>query len=234
VTIPRVAHSDRVRNPIDAFVSRSWRRRACRCRLRQTRLTVLRRAAFDLTGLPPEPSEAEAFLADKRPDAYDRLIDRLLASPRYRRVLGQTLARRRRLCRLRGEARAASSPALCLALPRLCHSLFQCGQTVWPLSAGTTGGRRIGGLRARDGNHPRRSRTTWSRPASSAWPPIPRGRNLTGFVPDRLEVMADAIDVLGSGVMGLDVQVRPVPQSQVRPDSAARLLPPIGRFQRGL
>ena len=44
---------------------------------------MLRRASFDLTGLPPEPAEVRAFLADRAPDSYERLIDRLLASPRY-------------------------------------------------------------------------------------------------------------------------------------------------------
>ena len=55
--------------------------------------------------------------------------------------------------------------------------------------------------------------------------------NITGFIPDRLEVIADEIDVLGSAVMGLTHEVRPLPQPQVRPDPAARLLPPGRRLQ---
>src|SRR5205823_513686 len=47
------------------------------------RRTLIRRAAFDLTGLPPTPEEADAFVADPSPDAYERLIDRLIASPHY-------------------------------------------------------------------------------------------------------------------------------------------------------
>ena len=47
------------------------------------RATLIRRLSFDLTGLPPTPEEIDAFLADTRPDAYERLVDRLLASPRY-------------------------------------------------------------------------------------------------------------------------------------------------------
>jgi mono/diheme cytochrome c family protein len=46
-------------------------------------LTLLRRVTFDLTGLPPSPEEVDAYLADPRPDRYDRLVDRLLASPRH-------------------------------------------------------------------------------------------------------------------------------------------------------
>ena len=47
------------------------------------KLTLMRRAYFDLTGLPPEPADVQAFLADSDPHAYDKMIDRLLASPRY-------------------------------------------------------------------------------------------------------------------------------------------------------
>jgi hypothetical protein len=45
--------------------------------------TLIRRVSLDLTGLPPTVAELDAFLADRRPDAYERLVDRLLASPRY-------------------------------------------------------------------------------------------------------------------------------------------------------
>ena len=47
------------------------------------RRTLIRRLSLDLTGLPPSPREVEAFVSDARPDAYERLVDRLLASPRY-------------------------------------------------------------------------------------------------------------------------------------------------------
>ena len=69
--------------PLDYFVL---------ARLEQTNLspspeadprTLVRRATFDLTGLPPTPEEVQAFLEDRRPDAYRRLADRLLASPRF-------------------------------------------------------------------------------------------------------------------------------------------------------
>src|SRR5690606_27640104 len=46
-------------------------------------ITLIRRASIDLTGLPPTPEQVEQFLADERPDAYERLIDRLLASPHF-------------------------------------------------------------------------------------------------------------------------------------------------------
>ena len=52
-------------------------------RRRADRRTLIRRATFDLLGLPPTMEEVEQFVADDRPDAYERLIDRLLASPHY-------------------------------------------------------------------------------------------------------------------------------------------------------
>ena len=72
-----------IRNPIDAFVVRKLQQAGLTFAPPADRLTLLRRACFDLTGLPPDPREIEAFLADTRPDSYGRLIDRLLASPRY-------------------------------------------------------------------------------------------------------------------------------------------------------
>ncbi len=74
---------DRVRTPIDAFLLVELERQGASFSPEADRLTLLKRAAFDLTGLPPSESEIERFLADDRPDAYERLIDRLLDSPHY-------------------------------------------------------------------------------------------------------------------------------------------------------
>ena len=63
-------------HPVDAFLGVKGGTPA-------DRLALLRRVTFDLTGLPPTPEEVDAFLADRSPDAYERLIDRLLASPHY-------------------------------------------------------------------------------------------------------------------------------------------------------
>ena len=72
-----------VRNPIDAFVLARLEREGLQPSAEADRLTLLRRVTFDLTGLPPTLAEAEAFLADKSPEAYEKLVDRLLASPHY-------------------------------------------------------------------------------------------------------------------------------------------------------
>src|SRR5262249_19001895 len=71
------------RNPVDAFILQKLEEKGLTPSPEADPLTLLRRASVDLTGLLPEPDEVRAFLADRRPDAYERVIDRLLASPRY-------------------------------------------------------------------------------------------------------------------------------------------------------
>jgi cytochrome c553 len=73
----------RVRNPIDAFICKKLEEKKATLSAEADRLPLLRRAYFDLIGLPPSFEEIQAFLADVAPDAYERMIDRLLASPRY-------------------------------------------------------------------------------------------------------------------------------------------------------
>ncbi len=80
---PRVRDAAWVRNPIDAFVLARLEAAGMRPAPDASREALIRRATFDLTGLPPTFEETQAFLSDRRPDAYERLVDRLLASPRY-------------------------------------------------------------------------------------------------------------------------------------------------------
>lgn len=74
---------DRIRNPIDAFVLERLGRENRSFAADADARTLMIRATFDLLGLPPTPEELDAFLADKSHDAYDRWLDRLLASPHY-------------------------------------------------------------------------------------------------------------------------------------------------------
>jgi len=70
-------------HPIDQVVTSRLAKRGLRPQPEADRATLIRRATFDITGLPPTPAEVEAFIADSSPDAYEKLLDRLLASPRY-------------------------------------------------------------------------------------------------------------------------------------------------------
>ncbi len=81
--IPKTKPKDRARTPVDAFLLEAMGRQKLGFSPEAEKVTLLRRACFDLTGLPPTPAEVEAFLADPAPDAYERLIDRLLDSPHY-------------------------------------------------------------------------------------------------------------------------------------------------------
>ncbi|MBM3460204.1 MAG: DUF1549 domain-containing protein, partial [Armatimonadetes bacterium] len=81
--VPGVAHAERVRTPVDAFVLARLREKRLAPAPDASRAVLIRRASFDLHGLPPTPAEVDAFLADTRPDAYERLLDRLLASPQF-------------------------------------------------------------------------------------------------------------------------------------------------------
>jgi hypothetical protein len=70
-------------HPIDRFLEQTRRAQGLTAAPRADRRTLLRRAYLDLIGLPPTPEETAAFLADSRPDAWERVIERLLASPHY-------------------------------------------------------------------------------------------------------------------------------------------------------
>ena len=81
--VPTTKPRDRARTPIDAFLADALAKKKLGFSPDAERITLLRRAHFDLIGLPPTPAEVEAFLADPAPDAYEKLIDRLLESPHY-------------------------------------------------------------------------------------------------------------------------------------------------------
>lgn len=82
-TVPRTKHADWSEQPWDEFILEKMDSAGLNPASRADRQTLIRRATFDLTGLPPTPDEITEFLADERPDAYPRLLDRLLASPSY-------------------------------------------------------------------------------------------------------------------------------------------------------
>jgi hypothetical protein len=81
--LPPVRNTAWVRNPIDRFVLADLDKHALQPAPEADRRTLARRLSLDLTGLPPEPADVEAFVNDKRPDAYERFVDKMLASPHW-------------------------------------------------------------------------------------------------------------------------------------------------------
>ncbi len=89
VTPPAVKNRAWIRNPIDAFVLGHLERQGMSPSPEADKIALIRRVSLDLTGLPPTIAEVDAFLADDRPDAYERLVDRLLASPHHGECWGR-------------------------------------------------------------------------------------------------------------------------------------------------
>ncbi len=82
-TVERPAVPRLAKHPVDAFIAAKLAKESMVSAVRAGRRTLVRRACFDLTGLPPTPEQVEQFIRDPAPDAWSRLIDRLLASPRH-------------------------------------------------------------------------------------------------------------------------------------------------------
>jgi len=88
--VPKVQSSKfKVQSPIDAFIAAKVAEKGLANSPEASREVLIRRVTYDLTGLPPTPAEVDAFLADKSPDAYEKVVDRLFKSPRY----GEHMAR---------------------------------------------------------------------------------------------------------------------------------------------
>lgn len=87
--LPSVSDATWSRTPIDRFILARLERERFQPSAEADKATLLRRVTFDLTGLPPTLADLDAFLADNAPDAYDRVVNRLLRSPRF----GEHMAR---------------------------------------------------------------------------------------------------------------------------------------------
>src|SRR6266849_1918244 len=81
--LPKVTNSAWPKNGIDWFVLDRLEHEGLKPSPEADRATLIRRVALDLTGIPPTPAEVDAFLGDRSPSAYEKVVDRLLASPRY-------------------------------------------------------------------------------------------------------------------------------------------------------
>ncbi|MCU1274378.1 MAG: Protein of unknown function (DUF1553)/Protein of unknown function (DUF1549)/Planctomycete, partial [Bryobacterales bacterium] len=203
---PALTNRANVRNPIDAFVLAKLEAKGLALSPEASKFTLIRRAYFDLTGLPPTPDEVQAFLADTAPDAYDKLIDRLLASQRYGERWG------RDWLDLAGYAdseggKLAADPVRAEAW-RYRDYVIRAFNSDKPYDRLLL--EQIAGDELMDYEH-----------AQVITPEMMDNLIATGFlrmgpdstndkatnsVEDRLDVIADEMDILGSGILGLTVR----------------------------
>ena len=204
VAVPRVQHTELVRNPIDAFVLTKLEPRGLTLSPEAGRLTLMRRAYLDLTGLPPEPAEVLAHLADDDPAAYDKMIDRLLASPRYGERWGRHW--------LDVAGYADSEGKTDQDLPRPFAWRYR-DYVIRSFNADKPYDRflieQIAGDELADYEHaPEITPEIYDNLVATGFlrmAPDGTFANITNFIPDRLEVIADEIQVLASGVIGLTI-----------------------------
>jgi hypothetical protein len=200
--IPVIAGASAIQSPVDAFLLAKLNEQGLGFSPAADQMTLLRRATFDLTGLPPNPQELQEFLSDPRPDAFERLVDRLLASPRYGERWGSHWLDVAGYAETEGRREQH--------LPRPFAWRYR-DYVVRALNSDKPYDRFLQQQIAGDelADYERATAITQEiednlvATAFLRLAPDPTWANLTGFVPDRLEVTADSIDVLGSGIMGL-------------------------------
>ena len=194
-----------LRNPVDAFLYRDLRAKGLTFAPEIGRRELLRRVTLDLTGMPPTPAEVDTFLADHRPDAYERAVDRLLASPRYGEQWG------RRWLDLAGYC---DSEGISDSDPVRPPAWRYRDYVIRSLNADKPYNRflleQVAGDELAD-----YERAPVITPeiadnliATAFLRQGPDGTfaNITAFVPDRLEIIHDAVTVLTSSVLGLTLR----------------------------
>jgi hypothetical protein len=205
VKVPTVRHAGRVRNPIDAFILHKLECKGLTLSPPADRAALMRRAYFDLTGLPPDPAEVKAFLTDRGPGAYEKMIDRLLASPWY----GERWARF--WLDLAGYADSEGKREQDLPRP---HAWRYRDYVIRSFNADKPYGSFLQEQLAGDEladyeTAPQITPELYDNLVATGFlrmAPDGTWANITGYVPDRIEVVADEIDVLGSAVLGLTLK----------------------------
>ena len=211
--LPRVSRADWVRTPIDAFILARLEKEGLQPSPEASKPALLRRVSLDLIGLPPTLAEIDAFVADQRPDAYESVVDRLLASPHY----GERWARPWLDLARYADSNGYEKDAL---------------RTMWKY--------RDWVIKALNDDMPF-DRFTIEQIAGDMLPKATTDQRIaSGFHRNTQLNQEGGIDVEearwealrrprehdGHGLAGLHHRVRAVPQPQVRPVLAARLLPP--------
>ncbi|MFN0053251.1 MAG: PSD1 and planctomycete cytochrome C domain-containing protein [Planctomycetales bacterium] len=202
---PTPSPSAPANNPIDAFLLERLEPLGLSLSPQADRLTLLRRLCYDLTGLPPDPSQIQEYLSDRSPDAYERLVERLLNSPRYGERWG------RHWLDVAGYADSEGKREQDLDRNwayRYRDYVIRAFASDKPYDRFLL--EQIAGDELEDYEHaPEITQEQCDNLVATGFlrmAPDPTWYNLTNFVPDRLDVLADEIEVLTSGVLGLTMK----------------------------
>lgn len=204
--VPAIRSGNRARNPIDAFVLAKLEAKSLSLSPEADKITLIRRASFDLTGLPPTPAESQAFLADSDPAAYEKLVDRLLASPRYGERWGRDWLDVAGYADSEGGKLAADYPRP--QAWRYRDYVVRAFNTDKPYDRFLL--EQIAGDELMDYEHaPAVTHEMTDNLIATGFlrmGPDSTNDRATNSVEDRLDVIADEMDVLGSGVLGLTIR----------------------------
>lgn len=202
--VPMVSAESRQRiaNPVDAFVVQRLQQAGLKLSPTADKRVLARRVALDLTGLPLDPAEVEAFVNDQNPDAYDRLVDRLLESPRY----GERWARF--WLDLAGYADSEGKREQDLPREyawRYRDYVIQSFNNDKPYDRFLL--EQLAGDELADYEHaPRITQEIYDNLVATGFlkmAPDASWANITGYLHDRVEIIADEMEILSAGVMGL-------------------------------
>ncbi|WP_339733861.1 PSD1 and planctomycete cytochrome C domain-containing protein [uncultured Gimesia sp.] len=204
VQLPQVKQRDKVKNPIDALILHKLEARGLTLAPTAGKRTLIRRLYFDLTGLPPTPNEINLFLNDTDPLAYEKLVDRLLASPRY----GERWARH--WLDVAGYADSEGAQNQDKVRPHMYRYrdyVIRAFNQDKPYSRFLM--EQIAGDELVDYQSKEITQEAYDCLVATGFlrtAPDRTFANITNFVPDRLEVISDEMDILGSAVMGLTLK----------------------------
>ncbi|MDF1743023.1 MAG: PSD1 and planctomycete cytochrome C domain-containing protein [Gimesia sp.] len=201
---PKVKHIERVKNPIDAFVLRLLEQRELSLSPAASKRIIIRRLYFDLIGLPPTPQEIDQFINDTDTRAYEKLVDRLLASPQY----GERWARHWLDAAGYADSEGAQNEdKLRPHIFRYRDYVIRAFNQDKPYSRFLM--EQIAGDELVDYQSNEITQEVYDCLVATGFlrtAPDRTFANITNFVPDRLEVISDEMDILGSAVMGLTIK----------------------------
>ncbi len=172
-----------------------------------------------MIGLPPSPEEAQAFLADNSPAAFEKVVDRLLASPQYGERWGRHWLDLARYADSAGFKADETRPNVW----RYRDYVIQSFNEDKPYD------RFVKEQIAGDELYPNDAAARIATGFDRLWPDE---SNLANPILRRQEILNDITDTVGCRVHGHDLRLRPLPRSQIRSDSAKGLLPAAGLFRQ--